>query len=452
MRSALLPAFLVAAGCAAGGTRPPVPLDPPGLPPGRAAEPPAGVAPVDREWFPVDAATVEVLAGERSLDVRAVRAAQEGAEAAADQAGLALWPSLRPHARFYRLEGLTQGTDGTFEEVEKQNETAGSGVVLDLDAVAARARILASRRRRDAAGLASEAARRAAVLEAEERLDDLLASQNEIAIAREALEGFRAAADFERSREASGAGLRADRMVAEAREEEARGDVIRAGQAFRDASARLATSLHVDPRTTLFVPDPEVPTLRRVPDLADLGALVAEALARRPEIGEAVLLAEASGEEASAARAAPFVPRLVASADLDGFGPTFGRLQERRQYAVGLEWTLALEDLGKDRGARARVERADVETARRRQAVVEAVVRNREALRAAGEAVESARKRLEASLEAERLVSERRRAGSALLVEELEARRQVGLARRGLLSALLARNRADRRLAFALGR
>ena len=125
---------------------------------------------------------------------------------------------------------------------------------------------------------------------------------------------------------------------------------------------------------------------------------------------------------------------------------------ERVQFALGLEWTLSFERFGRRDEARARTRAAEISSLRRREEIVEAVVRTREAARAAPAGIESARRRVQASEEALRLVQKRLESSSAVFYEVLLAQRDLALARRDLLDAVLAQNRAERRLYFALGR
>lgn len=447
MRRVSTVVFLVAA-CAA----PPADdLDPGPPPPAPPAVPPE-VAPIAEGWYPVDPASVALLAGERGIAVREQEARLEAALAAERQAGRALWPVLRPALLFQTYDGRAQDTAGDFLDVDKQSLAAGAGVVLTLDVVETRVRLLAARQRADAAREASGAVRRTVALDALARYEDLVAAQGEIAIAREVLAGAKALADAQRARAAADAALRADLLRAEAQEEQARGEVVRAEALFRDASARLATALRIDPRTTLFVAEPSAASIDLVPDDTPLDDLIAEATAARPELAEALLLVEAAELEEKGARIAPWAPKLVAGYGADGFGPDFGDLDDREQFAVGLEWTLSFERFGRRDEARARTRLAQVSSLRRREEIVEAVVRTREAARAAPAGIESARRRVQASEEALRLVERRLDSGSAIFYEVLLAQRDLALARRDLLAAVLVQNRAERRLYFALGR
>jgi len=102
---------------------------------------------------------------------------------------------LQPRLLFQTYDGRIQDTAGQFLDVDKQSLAAGAGVVLSLDVVEARVRLLAARQRTDAAREASEAVRRTTALDALARYEDLVAAQGEVAIAREALAGAKALAD-----------------------------------------------------------------------------------------------------------------------------------------------------------------------------------------------------------------------------------------------------------------
>jgi len=409
------------------------------------------VKPISLKWYPVDHDTVALLAGERNIEVLAHRAKQEEAGVAARQAKRALWPTVRPGLRFFRMEGLTQATEGNFVQVGKQHLAVGAGLTLSLDVIRARTRVLAARQRHRAADQATEAARRAAILEAEDAYENLVAAQNELAIAKEVLEGALGLAEYQRARERSEAGLRSDRLRAEAEAQHARGEVMAAQAGFRDASAHLATVLRIDPRTTLYCPNPAIESLHLVSTDQPLDGMIAEALRQRPEILEATLLVEAAEEVARGARLGPWIPKVVAGVNGGAFGRNASTLDDQEVFTFGLEWNFSFERFGRRDEARAKADEARIEVARRREAIIAAVVKNHERVRVAGPAVEIARRRVEATKEALRLVTEQQKTGTSLLFEVLQAQRDLALARRALLGAILAQNRAQRHLYFATG-
>ena len=450
MKRSLLPLALLLAACEYDSAWEPRELGP--LPPPRGGEPPRSVEPVEDAWYPVDPQTVAMLAGDRGFEVFAGVLANREAWVAADQARRAMWPVLRPHIRFFTLDGETQATEGQFVDVDKQNLALGAGIALSLDVVEARTRVLSTRQTALATEKESEAARRVTILAASELFDELLRAQNDLAITRELLAGASSVADLERAREAQGAGLRADRLRAEALEAEAEGDVVRAQAVFRDNSTQLAVALRMDPGVTLYAPLPEVEPFELFPEDAELDPLIGEALETRPELAAAVLRIEAAEEELRGARLGPWFPSIFAAAGVDGFGQNFGSLKDREQVALGLTWDLSPTRFGRPAEVRVQVARERLNLAWGAEGIRAAVVRTFQVLLASREALRSARRQVEASQAALTVVQERRAAGAALVVELLGAQRELALARRLLLDTILAHNRAQRRLHFAVGR
>lgn len=407
---------------------------------------------IGSQWFPVDGATVAVLAGERSFEAARTRLQDEAAAIEHNQARRSRWPSLRPHARYYQLDGSTQGTTGEFVEVDKQNLTLGVGFVLELDVIESRARALAAHQARRATVLESEAARRATVLSARERLDHLIAAQNEIAIARDAFDQTRSITARERDLEDAGAGLAVDRLRAEAGEAEAEGDVFRAEAAFHGASTRLAELLRIDPRVTLYAPSPGIAAVELIDSEASLEELIEEALAQRPEIAAALLRVDEARERDSGSRDGLWMPQLVVSTDFDAFGFNAGSLDDRENVMIGLEWDLSPERFGRREQTQLGIRKNELALSYQRESVRASVVRNYEIARVSRFSIDTAERRIAAAVTAAKVVGERRKQGAALLVEVLDAQRQVALARKALLDAVLAHNKAQRRLEFALGR
>jgi len=420
--------------------------------PERLSAAPQSLPAIGSKWYPVDSASVAVLAGERSFDVVRAGLANEAAALEHMQARRARWPALRPHARYYQLDGLTQGTAGEFVEVDKQNLTLGIGFVLELDVIESRARALAAHQARRATELESEGMRRAAVLAAHERLDELVAAQNEVAIAREAFDQAQSITARERDLEEAGAGLAVDRLRAEAQEAGAEGDVLRAEAGFHGASTRLAEALRIDPRITLYAPTPIVAPVDLVSADADLADLIDEALEQRPEVAAALLRVEEARERDSGSREGLWMPHLIVSTDFDAFGGNAGNLHDRESVMVGLQWDLSPERFGQRDATRLGIRNKELALSYQRESVRASVVRYHEIGRVSRAAIESAERRITAAVAAGEVVNRRREEGAALLVEVLDAQRQVALARKALLEAVLAHNRTQRRLQFALGR
>lgn len=408
----------------------------------------------------IDLAAVLERAGAAPNAVRLVRERLAEADAVADRAGAALLPSLTLGGAGGWHRGTIQDTSGVFlEEVERQRVFLGANgeVTLDLRRVFDWS---AAGRRADAAGADEEAVLQATAIDAAAAYYDLTGAQGRLAIARDALEHAEAVRGVAAAREARQLGLRLDRVRAEARAADTRQDEIAARELKRVASARLATLLRLDATVLLESAERQIRPVTFVSDEVPIEALIAHALAQRPDLRAQDLRAQAADDEATGATWGPLVPRVSAGVGAPGFfgagaeGDNFGSLRDREDYYVIVGWTFegfGLGDVARARSAaaRARAEATQADAVRDRVALE--VIEAREASRSARAAIDAARQGLAAADEARDLARARLEQGTGLALDVFQAQADRTRAAMRLVDAVVRYNQAQLRLLQRLG-
>ncbi len=406
------------------------------------------------ETFRLDLPTVLRLAGVSPVEVGLVR--ERIAAAEADRA-LAL-ESLLPYATlggaYTRLDGLTQGTDGSLSNVDKQSFHFAARGVLEWDLGRAVFATLAAAQRVDAAREEGEARRREVARDAAEAYLDLSLASAEAEIHRRSLEiAERLRSQVEAAVEA-GRGFRGDVLRARARAAHHRLGVERAEEKRRTVGVRLATLLRLDPEVTLLPSDARPLPVTLVPEGTPVAALLEKALRERPEI------LAAGARRAAAARGhdgvvwGPWIPTARAEVWGGRFGYVASRLDPRDDYAVGLWWRVGpggIFDFGRAARAAADVRAADWLEAGWRERVAGDVLAAAAETESRRRQVAVAAEEVRDAEEALRLHEERERLGVSVPLEVIQAEEALTRARLDEAAAAASFTRAQIRLWVASG-
>ena len=424
-------------------------------PPGGAgpqSTPPSGLEGVTRRL--IDLPTAIRLAGANNLEIALVR---ERVHEAYAQAGIAqeqFLPTVSPGIGYYRHEGRIQGTRGNVLDVDKNNFSTGASLDVRLAPGEAMFQTLAALRRHEASQAHLKATQQTELLAAASGYLDLLEANQAVGVAQQAVE---IAQTLEKETEAAlraGVGFKGDVLRARVQRRHNERALMRARDDERQASIRLVTLLHLDPKVQLTPADTAVAPLDLIPTVG-LDALMREALANRPELEVAQKELEATQEEEAEADWGPLIPALRASAFGGAFGKNPGRLGSREDYVVGLEWKIGpggLFDVARQERAEARRRMAEIRGAIVREQVIRQVreahamlVSRRQELKTAGD------ERADAA-EAVELNQARQRTGVGLPLEVLQAQEALTRAQRDYLDTVTDYNIAQFRLRVYLGR
>ncbi len=405
--------------------------------------------------YPIDLATVRRLAGANSLDIAFMREKVREAYARSELAEERFWPSLGPEFVYRRHEGLTQGTDGAFVDVDKQQAFAGVRARLRWEVGDAIFESLSAAQRYEGSLRALEGTELNSVLEASLAYFDLVRDHLR---SRVAGQSAAVSAKLEKQLDASvlaGRGFRGDVLRVRVQLAASRLQEMRARESIQVASMRLVSLLRLVAGIEL-VPAEEIPALLSlVPSDAPEEQLVQEALQTRPEIREAAAEISAARHAENGAVWGPLIPEVQAEGLGGSLGPIWSDSESTEDYVVALGWRIGpggLFDRGRQRLAESRVRQAEIHLERVRQRVGDQVrtafaqsKAKREQLRVAEQAVRDAE-------EALTLNQERQDRDIGLPLEVLQAEEALTRARLDHFLTIIEHNQSQLRLFAAAGR
>lgn len=408
----------------------------------------------------IDLPTALRLAGANNLDVQIAREKVNEARAASDSARARFFPWISPSIVVRRHDENIQAVNGPILDADKQSLAAGIALNAQLDlgdtyyqnlvakqVVKSNEAALAGRQReatfRAAAGYFELLRARAAVIAAEEA--SRIAQRHAEQIGATAEAGLTFAGDAARVRAAR---ERAELTLTRVRTDQ------------RVAAARLAEVLRLDPAVDLTPPDGDLAPLTLTNANDDLAALIARALATRPELDEAAARLEAARALRRGATQGPLIPTIGAQASLGGLGGGPGSSSLGRDFdmssdvAFGLSWRVGpggLFDRNRQRETASRERQVGLERERMQESIRRQVVEQHARLRSLGTQIELARKTLEAADQTARLSRQRRETGVSAVLEDLQAEDELARARRDYLATVADYNLAQYALRYATG-
>lgn len=406
----------------------------------------------------LDLATVLRLAGANSLEVKLAGERLREAQAKSEEARLRQFPWIAPGIGYKRHEGRTQNVEGELLDASKQAYSLGLSLTANLDLGQARYEALAARQRANAAAAGVDIRRQDVTLSAASGYFDLLRAQGSIGAAREAV---RIADEYaEQVRRAASAGLafagdvaRADVQVERNRQ------LLRQAEELRAvAAARLATTLRLPANSNLAATETElVPMAMNRTDTA-MEALMAEAVAARPELRQLAAQHAAAVESVRGERDARAIPNLSAQVFAGGIGGgtggDFGDFGDSTDASIALSWRFGpggYFDKGRIAAAESRERSSQFEQEQSRDAIMREVVEAHARVTSLSDQLASSARALAA---AERLYDAsraRREFGVAVVLEAVQAEQELTRARLDRLALIAEHNKAQFALHRVLG-
>jgi outer membrane protein TolC len=406
----------------------------------------------------LDLVTALQLAGANSLDIQIARERLDAASADATSANWAFLPWLSAGAGYRAHGGLIQDVVGNIVTADKESSLVGGAINLQVDVGEALFHSLAAKQRRLAAEHGLVGQRQEALLRGAQGYFDLLVAQASVAIEADALRISEEYALQLRRAVEVGIALKGDVLRVEVQSRRNQLALQQAQEARRVLAARLAESLRLDPSLELVASDAELVALAPGP-LASLDALVAEALAARPEVSQAGALVLAAEQTRKAAAYGPLIPTVAGSAffgDLRG-GPSgeASRAGGSQDYAALVSWRLGpggILDVGRKRLATARLGESRSNLDKLKDAVAREVVETHARLLSQREQLETARGALGVADEGLQLARARMEFGVAVVLENILAEQDQTRARLDYARAVGEYDKAQYALERALGR
>jgi outer membrane protein TolC len=401
------------------------------------------------ENLPIDLPTALRLAASSNLEILEARARASEAAGEKSKALAGFLPTLSTFFAASKVDGRIQGSFGDLENHTFSTLEPGGAISATIDPGLALFDTLAAYKRLAASAEREEAVTQQTLLAATERFLELEEALARVAIAEQAVATSQELLRLARDREELGRGLRVSVELARARLASDEALVVEARRRFRDASVALALVLQLDPTVTLF-PPPLVEERAWV-EPASAPDLVRQAVASRPEVEESRQLAEAAEDSRTALWWKALGPKLAGTVQESAIGRSFGNLDNQQFYGGFVGWTFSPATIGEIQAAGARVELADIQRTRVRQAVASDVVRASDALVAARERLAAVFPGLEAAQASLELSRSRYADGVGLELEVLEAQQALTDARTALVGAITETNRAQAALLRATG-
>ncbi len=434
-----------------------------------------GTGDPNEESFPVDLPAVLSLAGANNLQIAvayqkvlAARARLTGANA--------LWlPSIEGGIGYNKHSGRIQDTFGDVIDVNRESVFVGGGpnlgeaplsgaangparlfVGLPLtDAIFSR---LAERQRVRAAGAHQAATFNDTLLVASVGYFELVRSQVQVAIAREAVTNAEELTRVVEVRVRGGTAPPADELRAQAELADRQRRVYTRWEGVRDTSAELVRVLNLEGGTNLFAVEAQ-PIMVDLVDLDQpLPELIALGLVARPEMVQHRAQLAATLERLRQERWRPALPNLQVGFSGGGFGGGrdgfFGDFSSRGDFDALAVWEL--RNLGFGNAAIIRERRSEAEQARLsvgevRNAVAAEIVRSYYQARLRREQVQAALRQMEAATEALPLNFKGILGGQLRAIEGLQAVDALTAAQTQYLESIIDYNRAQFALLRALG-
>ncbi len=409
---------------------------------------------------PIDLATTLRLAGADNLSVKIAKEKLAEARSDADVARERMFPWVTAGLGFRQHENNIQTVEGRIIDADKRSFSAGFGLNAQWDLGEVYYQKLAAQQRARAEEAALSTQRQNTVTDAALAYYELLRATATISIATDALElSSRHHAQLVASASAgvTFAGDVQRVATARARNETA---VQQAREQARIAAARLAELLKLDPTVELTPAVAELIPTTLVPASTELGALIARALAARPELTQADARLAAVREQHNGAVKAPLIPVVSASATVGGLGGDTGLRSWSRgfdsanDYGVGLSWRIGpggLFDRSRVRSSEARLRRGELELEQTRDAIRRQVVEFHARASSLSAQLASLRAALDSATKTAELSRDRRAQGVSGVLEDLIAEEELTRARRDYVSAVAQFDQSQHALLRALG-
>jgi outer membrane protein TolC len=406
----------------------------------------------------IDLATALRLAGARNLDLEIARERVRESRSQLDQERARLFPWIAPGVGYRRHDGNLQDIVGDVFDASKQSGTAALTLQAQLDLGDSVYRVLAAKQAVAASQAGSDAGRRETWLSVAVAYTELGRAAAAVTAAEEARRITRGTLDQVRAAVAAGLANTGDVRRVEVQSGRNEALWLEANEAERVASARLAGLLRLPPEDPLYPDSREfVPTVL-VPTNRALDSLVVSALRLRPEMrrSEAVLgLAQARRDGATRG---VWFPTLGAQASFGGLvggrNGDWGRGDDFQDYGLGLSWRIGPGGIGdgsRIRSEDARLRIARLERDRLRDEVVRGLVELRSRTEIAARLVEVSGQTVLAARSLVEMTRDRREFGVGVVMEAIEAERELARAQAEQIRSVAGHNRAQWELWHASG-
>lgn len=408
--------------------------------------------------YPIDLPSALRLAGAQNLDVQIAQERMNEAKAQYEQAREQFFPWLTPSLGYRHHSGNTQAADGTILDADYQSYTVGGALEAQVDFGSAIYKSLAAEQSAEAAQQQVEASRQDAAFAAAAGYFDLLHAQAAIGVAEQALN---ISQDYDSQLQRAveiGLAFKGDAYRTSVQVEQNRLLLRQSQEQRRMAAARLAQTLRLPPATDLLPAESDLAPLTLPAPVAELDALVSQALASRPELKQREAQQRAAQSASDGAKYGPLIPTIGARIGYGGLGGgqdgATGNFDTSTDILFGLSWRIGpggLFDRARNRAAEAHVQASGLELERARDEVTRQIVDAYTHLHSLSDQLAMAKRSLGTAEQLSRLTHERRDFGVGAVLETLESDQELMRARNDYVGAIAEFNKAQYALRRALG-
>jgi len=419
---------------------------------------PTPVPPTPPGATAIDLRTALRLAGAKNLALEAAREAVREARSRLDEEKRRLLPWIAPGVGFRRHEGNLQDIAGDVFDATKQSGTAAVTLQGQLDLGDSLYRVLAARQSLAASEAGAEVRRRATWLAVAGAYTELSRSAAALSAAEEALRVSSTLLEQVRSAVSAGVAFAGDAHRVEVQLGRNETQVLEARQSLRAASGRLALLLRLPPAGELRPDLAEFLPVLLVSTNRALDSLVTSALGLRPELRQAEATVGLARTRREGATRGVWLPTLGAQAALGGLaggrGGGWADGGDFEDYGLGLSWRIGpggIGDRSRVRTADSQLRIARLQGDQWRDEIIREVVELRSRAEMASGKVDATTRTVAAANRLADLTRARRDFGIGVVLEALEAERDLVRAKAEHLQALADHNRTQWELWHASG-
>ena len=409
-----------------------------------------------REMLAIDLPTVLRVANARNLDIQQARQRVEANRGRYESNVEAIFPVIAPSIAYNHFQGVGQNANGTLTSpIHFDNLIPALSIQWICNPAVVVYDIIASKRRMEASsqqeqGVILDTARAAAV-----EYYDLVLAQARLQVAQNAVNEATELLRITQAQVQAGTGLPADQVRAEAQLAGFQQDVVSALDDFYQASVKLTLTLHLDPVVTLVPAPKQLEQATLVREDLPIEQLLETAIQYRPEMEGARKLLAAAQADSGATLWGGIGPQLQAGFSVNGIKTTVAGhhydWKEQQKAGVGASMALGASTFGNIKTATANERSAEIDLQRELDLVRAAVVSAQQASATNAKLIPAAQRQLSAAHEALRLTQANLEAGTALLVDVLQAQNAEEDARLRYVAAVVHYNQSQVNLLAALG-
>jgi len=390
------------------------------------------------------------LAGAKNLALEMAQERVSESRSQLDEEKRRLFPWLAPGLGYKRHDGNLQDIVGDVFDASKQSGSAALTVQAQLELGDSVYRVLAAKQAIAVNEAGAEVRRRETLLAVAVAYTELSRAAAHVGSAAEAQRISLKTLEQVRDAVAAGLAFAGDVQRVEVQTSRAEGQVLEARHAVRSASARLAQLLRLSPADELLPDLSEFVPVVLVATNRSLDSLVASAIGLRPEFRRADATVNLAGARRQGATKGVWMPTLGAQAAFGGMaggrGGDWASGGDFQDYGLGVSWRIGpggIGDRSRIRTADSRLRLAELEREQLRDEVTREVVEVRSLSEMTAAQIELAGRAVAAARRLVELTRGRREYGVGVVLEAIEAERELTRAMADQLKAVSAHNRTQ---------